>query len=393
VDIRTTRLKRSRRSSFAFRFLPFGVLLIAGCGAPGEPIAPSPPVPAVITDLSARQAGDATRLTFTMPAKTLSGDRLTEAPSVEVLRGTLKADGSLDAKSFRVVYTIPGSLVSNYRSDGHVQFVDPVAPDQTRAHPGATLAYRVRTRVSNKRASPESNSVSVRLYPVPQRIASVQASLAETAIELNWTAPAETSGGDRLGAVPEYHLYRGELDPRAQDPVAKDLSHPRWISPLALLARSDATTFRDTEFEFGKVYVYVVRSAVPVEGGNTLESDDSDPVILTAKDTFAPSVPQNVVVAVTSANPRSAAEVDLSWSINSETDLAGYRVYRSDRRDEKGQLLTSELLLSPAYRDTSVQSDRQYWYSVTAVDRAGNESVPSPPVLADVAQHSLLAPG
>jgi hypothetical protein len=392
VDIRTRRLKRSRRSGFALRFSLFGVLLIAGCGAPGEPIAPSPPVPAVITDLSARQAGDGTRLTFTMPAKTLAGDRLTEAPSVEVLRGTLKADGLLDAKSFRVVYTIPGSLVSNYRSDDRMQFVDPVAPDQTRAHPGVTLVYRVRTRVSNKRASPDSNSVTVRLFPVPRRIASVQANLAETAIDLRWTAPTETSGGDALGAVPEYHLYRGELDPRGHDTAAKDLSHPQWISPLALLARTDATTFPDTEFEFGKTYVYVVRSAVPVEG-HPLESDDSDPLILTAKDTFAPSVPQNVVAAVTSANPRSAPEVDLSWSINSETDLAGYRVYRSERPDEKGQLLTPELLLSPAYRDTSVQSDRQYWYSVTAVDRTGNESVPSPPVHADVTQHSLLAPG
>ena len=211
-------------------------------------------------------------------------------------------------------------------------------------------------------------------------------------VQLSWTAPTETSGGDPLGAVPEYHLYRGELDPRGHDTATKDLSHPQWISPLALLARSDATTFRDTEFEFGKTYVYVARSAVPVEG-NTLESDDSDPLTLTAKDTFAPSVPQNVVAVVTSANPRSAPEVDLSWSINSETDLAGYRVYRSERPDEKGQLLTPELLLSPAYRDTSVQSDRQYWYFVTAVDRAGNESVPSPPVDADVTQHSLLAPG
>jgi fibronectin type 3 domain-containing protein len=74
--------------------------------------------------------------------------------------------------------------------------------------------------------------------------------------------------------------------------------------------------------------------------------------------------------------------------MNSETDLAGYRVYRSEQQDDKGQLLIPDLLLSPAYRDTSVRPEHTYWYRVTAVDRAGNESAPSAPVAADVAQHS-----
>jgi hypothetical protein len=370
---------------FYFLFSIFSVF--SGCGAPGEPTPPSPPIPAAITGLSARQAGDGVQLTFTMPAKTINGDRLTEAPSIEVLRGALKADGSADAKSFRVVYTIPGSLVNNYRSDDHVQFVDPVAPGEIRAHPGASLAYRVRTRVSKKRASPDSNSVTVRLFPVPQRTTEIQAKLTETAIELSWTAPTQTSGGDPLTSVPEFHIYRGELDPHTHDPATNDLSHDKWISPLAHLARSDATTFRDTQFEFGKTYVYIVRSAVTT-AGNTLESDDSDPLVLTAADTFPPSVPQGLVAAVTSAGPSGSPEVDLSWSINSETDLAGYRVYRSEQQDDRGQLLTPELLLSPAYRDTSVQPDHHYWYRVTAADRAGNESASSPPVAAGVTQHS-----
>jgi fibronectin type 3 domain-containing protein len=81
-------------------------------------------------------------------------------------------------------------------------------------------------------------------------------------------------------------------------------------------------------------------------------------------------------------------EVDLSWSISTESDLAGYRIYRSKRENEKGELLTQDLLLSPAYRDTSVQSGHRYWYSVTAVDRSSNESAPTPQVAADVAQHN-----
>jgi fibronectin type 3 domain-containing protein len=78
--------------------------------------------------------------------------------------------------------------------------------------------------------------------------------------------------------------------------------------------------------------------------------------------------------------------VDLSWSINVENDLAGYRVYRSETRGERGQLLQAELVSSPAFRDSSVESGHRYWYSVTAVDRAGNESQVSEAVLADLTQ-------
>jgi fibronectin type 3 domain-containing protein len=78
--------------------------------------------------------------------------------------------------------------------------------------------------------------------------------------------------------------------------------------------------------------------------------------------------------------------VDLSWSINLETDLAGYHVYRSEQEGTRGQLVTPDLLPTPAVRDTSVEPGRRYWYSVTAVDRAGNESPPS--VAVDVMQPS-----
>ena len=371
-----------------FCFL-FSIFLVAGCGAPGEPTAPSPPVPVAITDLSARQSGDGVQLTFTMPIKTIHGDRLAESPSIEILRGAPKPDGTPDTKSFRIVDNVPGSLVNNnYQSDDHIQFVDHVDPQETRAHPGSTLVYRVRTSVSPRRASPDSNTAAVQVFPVPERITSVESKLTETAVELRWTAPAHTSAGDPLSAVPEYQIYRGQLDPHAHDPASKDLSHDKWLSPLAFLGRADTPSFRDTQFDFGKTYAYVLRSAITVEG-HALESDDSEPVVLAAIDTFPPSVPQGLVAAVVSAAaPTPAPEVDLSWSINVETDLAGYRVYRTEQSGGNGQLLNSELLPSPAFRDTAVHPGHHYWYSVTAVDRAGNESARSAPVEANVAQPS-----
>jgi hypothetical protein len=381
----TQRWNRTEFSRFAVLYSIGG--LLAGCGAPGEPTAPSPPIPTAISDLSARQSGDGVQLTFTMPTKTIHGERLAEPPSVEILRGALKSDGSADANSFRVVYTIPGSLVNDYRTEAHVRFVDPIAPAEIHGNPGGTFAYRVRTRASKKRASPDSNNVMVKVLPVPERVASAQAKITETAIELSWTAPSRTSGVDLLTAIAEYHIYRGVLDPGTPGAATKDTPRDKWISPPTLLGKSAAATFRDMQFDFGKTYAYIIRSTIEA-GGNLLESDDSGPIVVAAADTFPPAVPQSVVAAIIAGTSPGSPEVDLSWSINVETDLAGYHVYRSEQQDSKGELLTPDPLLSPAYRDTSVQSGHHYWYSVTAVDRTGNESAASAPVALEVAQPS-----
>jgi hypothetical protein len=377
--------KAVRLARCAFRAAALTALFVSGCGAPGEPTPPAPAVPVAVTDLAAHQAGDGVQLIFTLPSKTITGDRLASPPAVEIVRGMPKPDGSADAKSLRVVYTIPGSLVENYVAEGHVKFIDPVAPAETRAHPGATLIYVVRTRAAKKRASGDSNAVSVRVYPVPEPIAKLEARVTEPAIELSWTASSRTSGGDPLTTFSGYRIYRGELDPASAEAAAADLSKAKWKSPLALLGPSDENTYRDTLFDFGKTYAYIVRGVVLVDG-NALESSDSAPAIVSPRDTFPPAIPQNLAAAVLSGATPGSLLVDLSWSINLETDLAGYRVYRSEQQDTRGVLITPDLLLAPAYRDTSVEPGHRYWYSVTALDRAGNESEASTFVVVDVAK-------
>src|SRR5712664_131892 len=123
-------------SIFLFLFSIF--LFSAGCGAPGEPVPPSPPVPVAIRDLAAHQAGDGVQLSFTLPSNSISGERLPAPPAVEILRGGVRPDGSADAKSFRVVYTIPGALVDSYRDERRVIFTDPIAPEETKSHPGGS---------------------------------------------------------------------------------------------------------------------------------------------------------------------------------------------------------------------------------------------------------------
>ncbi|MDP9338940.1 MAG: hypothetical protein M3P45_08735 [Acidobacteriota bacterium] len=374
------------------------LFLTAGCGAPGEPVPPTPPVAAPITDLAAHQAGDGVQLIFTMPSRSATGNRLAATPAIEILRGTSKPDGSADLNSLRVVDTIPGSLADKYLAGEKFQFTDPLAPEETKAHSGSVITYAVRTRLSQKRASLNSNVVSLRVFSIPRPIATVETHLTEFAIDLSWLPVDRTSGGDSLTAQPRYNIYRAELDDAAAE-TAKVGNAPLPAGPkLQFLNSQSENIYSDKSFEFGKTYAYIVRSVITVDGAQ-LESSDSPPSIVSPRDTFPPAAPQSIVAAVLPAETEGSLLIDLSWSINVENDFAGYRVYRTEQRSSgdqppsdqpgaKGRLLTPELLPAPAYRDTSVQSAHRYSYVVTAVDRAGNESTPGPPVAVEVLDSS-----
>lgn len=68
--------------------------------------------------------------------------------------------------------------------------------------------------------------------------------------------------------------------------------------------------------------------------------------------------------------------VSLDWANNSEGDLAGYSVYRSNSQGSLGQILASGLSTSH-YVDTNVVDHTTYHYTVTAVDLAAQASEPS----------------
>ncbi len=365
----------------------FAVLFVSGCGAPGEPLPPAPPTPLAITDLNARQAGDAVQLNFTMPNKSTLGEKLKEVPAFEVLRGSLKPDSTVDEKSFRVVDTVPGSLVNGYEQKGKVEFMDPISPEELRTRAGEAVIYRVRTYISPKKISASSHDVSLKLYPVPAPIPSIDVELTENAVRLKWPAPTRTTPGEPIGAIQEYHVYRGELDPETASAAKKEPRQGKWKTPLLQIATTTLPEYQDLGFDYGKTYAYMVRSVIKVQG-IPLESSDSPLVVLTPQDTFPPAAPQATVAAVLPGETSDALAVDLSWSINLETDLAGYRVYRSEEEGTRGELLTRELLLTPAYRDTSVKTGHKYWYRLTAVDKAGNESAPSVPLVVEVTQPS-----
>jgi hypothetical protein len=391
VSIPPAKLSWPVNASFAIALsMSLAVLAIAGCGAPGEPTARSPLIATTITDLTARQAGDGVQLTFTMPARSSAGARLASTPAIEILRGTVKPDGSPDVKSLRVVDTIPGSLAGKYLVGDKFQFTDAISPQEIRSQEikgiRTYFIYAARTRLTQKRASANSNVIALSLFSVPEPISSIQIRITETAVELTWAPVNRAFAGDALGVTPDhYNIYRAELNDADAEVAKRDLSQLNLNANLHLLASAPDSSYGDKSFEFGKTYAYVVRSVIAVDGAS-LESSDSTAAIVEPRDTFPPAVPQALAAAVLPGETEGALLVDLSWSINVEPDFAGYRVYRSEQQDTRGHLLTPELLPTPAYRDTSVQPAHNYWYTVTAVDRAGNESAPSSPVAIEIVQ-------
>lgn len=99
-----------------------------------------------------------------------------------------------------------------------------------------------------------------------------------------------------------------------------------------------------------------------------------------------PSViqPPQDVTAIPVEGSSGSLEVDLSWAISGASDLAGYNVYRREAAGGSGARLNQQMVLAPAYRDTTVAPGIVYRYWVTMVNSAGQESAASEPVTARV---------
>lgn len=104
----------------------------------------------------------------------------------------------------------------------------------------------------------------------------------------------------------------------------------------------------------------------------TLTVTDNDGATTTITETIIVSLPPAKVTGV-SADVTSNS-VSLNWQANSESDLAGYNVYRSNQSGGTYTKLNTALVATSAFLDDSVAAATTYYYKVTAVDIDGNES-------------------
>jgi hypothetical protein len=130
----------------------------------------------------------------------------------------------------------------------------------------------------------------------------------------------------------------------------------------------------DNTIEWEKTYQYWITPVTLWQDGNrkdVIEGDDSAIVEIFAHDSFPPAPPTGLQ-AVYSAMPQNSF-IDLTWTANTEPDLAGYNVYRHSGNEALVKI-NSELVKTPRFPDPNIQSGMKYFYSVTAVDLRGNES-------------------
>ena len=362
----------SRFSIVDLRFSSFvllAVLLELSCGVPAEPQPPHPVIPEAVTDLTARQRGDGGLLSFTPPARNLEGEKLENPPTMEIVRGFAPPGAqSPSSGSLHVVYTLSGQVLDTYRTGDRIEFQDPVPPEEIARHAGERIFYIVRGRVSKRAASEDSNAASFVVHPVPAPIADVRAKVIEAGVQLSWEPPASFSGGAPSAPLGGYEIYRSE--------AAGGGGQGAERQPPMLAGGSQSPNYLDAQIEWGKTYVYTVRS-VAQYGAEAIESGESRAVQVTPIDIFPPAPPLGLIGVFVPAAGATPAAVELSWAISPEPDAAGYYVYRAGEGEEKTQRVTPNLLLTPAFRDISLTPGATYRYAVTAVDRSGNESQPS----------------
>jgi hypothetical protein len=365
-------------------------LIATGCAAPGEPYERKPPTPVAITDLTAVQSGNDVQLTFTLPQEAVDHRPLTELPAIEIYRDFYKPPAPEEPAPRAparptLLVTIPAAMEDHYAVQGHIHFADTLHAQDFANHPDSLAVYTVRTQVSEKKPSANSNVASLRIFAPFDAITDLKTEVTHAAIVLTWTPPATSAAGaaPRIGV---YHIYRGTADRSAPASGATTLK-----SPLVKIADAPGPPFQDTQFEFNASYVYSVRSVAQYPDA-ALESGDSNLSVVAPRDTFPPAMPQDLIVVLVPAQPGAPGHLELSWAISPETDITGYNVYRSEQADAPGSRVNADQLLTPAFRDMNVQPGHRYFYSVTAVDRAGNESPASAAVPGGVPAEGQTTP-
>lgn len=329
--------------------------LLAGCGVPGAPQPPSLELPRPVNDLHAARKGDKVTLSWTAPREITDRAAIRHMGPTRICRETGEAPM---AECARPVGEVPAARLTAAKP---VSFVDTLPAELQEKNPLGVAAYAVEAQNARGRSAGLSNQVEVPLAPTLPPPGDLKAQVTAEGVELSWTGILHQHEAPEMRHV--YRIYR-----RAKDA-------PRGIAVGTVQLHTDAAaSFLDRNVDWEQRYEYWVAVVTVLPGATQpveVEGDDSGAVEVLAHDVFPPAVPAGLEAVYTPGAP--AGFIDLTWAPDTDTDLAGYDVYRHEAGTEAVKI-NREVVKAPAFRDNQVEPGHSYFYSVSAVDLRGNES-------------------
>ena len=349
------------------------------------PQPPSLDLPKTISNLTANRTGTQVHLAWTTPTE--NTDHLKLKGNVQLRLCRTEQAANSPCETIATISAVP---------DKPATYTDVLPPALT-SGPVRPITYRIFGNNKHGKTAGPSNIVAVLAGKAPPEVRDLSAQVVARGVVLHWQPVANLSPDTSI------QIDRTVMMPR----VAPNPAKPKTFNPLqrstapleqklrVRLIPSDSqhTTVNDPgialdpNVQFGRQYTYRASRVVQQQLGQQtlqLNSSQTPAVQVAARDTFPPAAPSGLVaVPVSAVMNNGAPEVDLSWSANTEPDLAQYRVYR--RNVTTNQLMhriapvpgtgpSVAIIVAPAYRDLHVQAGQTYTYAVTAVDTSGNES-------------------
>jgi Fibronectin type III domain len=309
--------------------------ILSGCAQIGAPVPPSLELPKQVDDLRVTRKGSLVRMSWAPPTKITDGQTIQHLGPTRICR------------SMNVPMTQCDTVVAEKISAK--EFTDRLIAFDSRS----VASYAVEVMNSDGRSAGLSNQVTIPLFPTlpPPQALAAQVVPQGVSLTWQWLASSDASLEFRL------RIYRRSENGKSEVKVGE-------------ISQNDEANFLDQSFEWEHTYFYRT-TFVSVSGDQQVEGEDSSEVKVFAHDVFPPAVPLGLQAVFSSVGQPNF--IDLTWTPNTDAELAGYNVYR---QEERGQLLkiNSELAKIPTYRDRDIRPGKKYFYSVTAVDLRGNES-------------------